>query len=277
MHTPYGQVVLLTGASSGIGRAIAQGLAEEGFKVYGTSRSPVTDDKIIKNDKGKGFIKFIKLDVCDEDSVKKAVDFVVEAEGRIDILINNAGIAIAGPIEETKPQEALKQFDTNFFGSLRMCRAVLPVMRKQNNGLIIIIGSVMGLISVPFQAMYGASKYALEAFNEALRIEVKPFGIKSVIIEPGDIKTDITNNRYFCEETANSSYGNRFTDSLEKMAHDEQNGPSPDVVVKAVLKLVQRKNPPVRITVGFTYKVFVLLKRLLPSRLVEYILEKMYA
>lgn len=278
MLSPYGNVVFITGASSGIGRAVAVKLAREGFKVYGTSRNPREEDNLFLNnaDMEKGFLKMIKLDVGDESSVREAVDLVVETEGRIDILINNAGIAIAGAVEETNLDEAMRQFDTNFFGILRMLRSVLPVMRNQKNGLIITIGSVMGAISVPFHSMYGASKHALRAVNEALRIEVKPFGIKSVLVEPGNFKTDLPNTRYVCVEARDSIYGHSFKLSLEKMNNDEKYGPEPWPVVRTIYKLINRKNPPVRVTVGFEYKVYAFLKRILPAKLVEFVVEKMY-
>jgi short-subunit dehydrogenase len=170
-------VVLITGASSGIGQALAYTLMEKGYKVYGTSRG-IKNEETIKAKNGSGFIKMIPLDVCSEVSVKNAVDYILQRELAIDILVNNAGFGIAGSVEDTSPEEALSQFDTNFFGVLRMIRAVLPKMREQKNGLIINVSSVAGLISVPYQSMYSASKYAVEAMTETLRLEVKPFGIR---------------------------------------------------------------------------------------------------
>jgi short-subunit dehydrogenase len=273
------QVVLITGASSGIGKATAVTLARNGYRVYGTSRNPKTDptQDIMNGDASPGFFKMIQLDVCDDTSTEAAVDFVMKAEGRLDVLINNAGFGMAGPIEEMTMEEVYSQLNTNFFGVVRMCRQAIPIMRKQKSGIIINIGSVAGLFSIPFQSMYSVSKYAIEAYTEALRIEVKPFGIHAVVIEPGDTKTGFTDARNISKSAESSTYGERFTRSVTKMAKDEQSGPGPEIVAKTILGVLNKKNPPIRITVGFDYKVLVFLKRLLPSRLVEYILSKMYA
>ena len=275
MKSYYGNVVIITGASSGIGKAIAEKLVKEGFRVYGTSRRAGDIATTAPSDSSSGSLKLIKLDVCSNDSVDKAVKYVFEAEGRIDILINCAGYGASGAIEETSDEEAFSQFDTNFFGIHRMCKSVLPIMRSQGKGLIVNIGSVAGLIAVPYQSMYSASKYAIEAFTDALRLEVKQFGIRAVVVEPGDTKTGFTDNRYFSEGSKKSSYMGSKS-SIDKMIHDELNGPGPEQIANIVVKLTTRKNPPVRVTVGFVYKVFAMLKRLLPSRLVEFILSKMY-
>lgn len=281
MNKVYGKIVLVTGASSGIGRSIAEHLAKEGYRVYGTSRKQQPENNtisIIQRGNETGCIKMIQLDVCSEDSVKKAVNYVLEKEGSIDILINNAGFGIAGAVEDTSPEEAYRQFDTNFFGVHRMCRSVLPVMRRQGRGLIINIGSVTGLIPIPFQSMYSASKFALEALTEALRMEVKPFGIKVALVEPGDTKTGFTGSRLFAAASGDSSvYRNSFTRSISTMIKDEMNGPEPDIVAKVVTRLTGMKNPPVRVVVGFSYKIFALLKRIVPSRFAVYVVSKLYS
>jgi short-subunit dehydrogenase len=280
MESYYGNVVLVTGASSGIGKAVAEHLAGLGFKVYGTSRRAENGRLVHQgngsNQDAKGFVKLVQLDVCDDSSVEQAVQYVLDAEGKIDILINNAGFGLSGAIEETSPDEAYSQFNTNFFGMHRMCRRVLPIMRKQGKGLIINIGSVAGLFAIPYQSMYSASKFAVEAYTEALRMEVREFGIRAVVIEPGDTKTGFTENRYFSEESKESVY-KKSKDSVEKMMKDEQNGVSPEEIAGIVERLISKKNPPVRVTAGLIYKVFGFLKRILPARLVEFILSKMYA
>ncbi len=275
MQSHYGDVVLITGASSGIGKALAEGLAEEGLKVYGTSRHVEGEETVVSENETGGFFKLIRLDVCDDESAKAAVEYVAKKEGQINILINNAGFGVAGPIEETTSKEAISQLDTNFFGMHRMILNTLPIMRKQNKGLIVNIGSVAGLISIPYQAMYCASKYAVEALSEALRMEVKDFGIKVTVVEPGDTKTGFPLNRQYSEESKESAYKNSQK-SVEKMMEDELNGPGPETVVKVVKRLIKRKNPPVRVTVGFSYKLIVFLKRLLPARLVVYVVSKLY-
>ncbi len=275
MQSHYGDVVLITGASSGIGKALAEGLAEEGLKVYGTSRHVKGEERVVSENETGGFFKLIRLDVCDDESAKAAVEYVAKKEGQINILINNAGFGVAGPIEETTSKEAISQLDTNFFGMHRMILNTLPIMRKQNKGLIVNIGSVAGLISIPYQAMYCASKYAVEALSEALRMEVKDFGIKVTVVEPGDTKTGFPLNRQYSEDSKESAYKNSQK-SVEKMMEDELNGPGPETVVKVVKRLIKRKNPPVRVTVGFSYKLIVFLKRLLPARLVVYVVSKLY-
>ncbi|MCR4435507.1 MAG: SDR family oxidoreductase [Clostridiales bacterium] len=281
MEILYGSVVLVTGASSGIGKAIAEKLAMEGYKVYGTSRNQRLEDEdspVIRSGAKGGFLKILKMDVCSEESVKRAVGHVIEREGTINILINNAGFGIGGAVEDTTAEEAFRQFDTNFFGVLRMCRNVIPVMRAQGKGLIINIGSVAGLISIPFQSMYSASKYAVEAMSEVLRMEVQPFGIKVTLIEPGDTKTGFTKNRQAAQaaEKNTSVYRDRYEKAINAMAVSEMNGPGPDKVVNVVLKVIEMKNPPVRKVVGVSYKLIVFLKRILPSRLVEFVVAKLY-
>ncbi|HHV99521.1 MAG TPA: SDR family oxidoreductase [Clostridiaceae bacterium] len=277
----HGDVVFVTGASSGIGREIARAFMDEGYRVYGTTRKKALQEDEVQLEKSKnssGFIKMIRLDVCDEESVEKAVSYVYQKEGRIDILVNNAGFGIAGSIEDTSTEEALEQFNTNFFGVHRMCRHVVPIMRKNGGGLIINISSVAAQFSIPFQAMYSASKYAVEALSEALRIETRPFGIKVSVVEPGDTKTGFTQSRQYVKGSdENSVYFDTFKKSVEKMIKDETSGPGPEVVAKAVLKIAKRKNPPIRVTVGTGYKVIVFLKRFLPVRFVQYMVSKMYS
>src|SRR5690554_3036768 len=276
MEFYYGKVVLITGASSGIGKVTAQYLAGLGCRVYGTSRKAQDGSIAFSDESSKGFIKMVELDVRDSLSVKNAIEYVMDKEGRIDVLINNAGFGLSGAIEETSEEEIFAQFNTNFFGMHRMCRNVLPIMRKQRKGLIINMGSVAGLFSIPYQSMYSASKYAMESYTEALRMEVRDWGIRAVIIEPGDTRTNFTDNRYYTVESENTAYP-KSRGSIEKMEKDERNGDSPKNIAKIIGRLLNKKNPPARITVGLVYKVFVQLKRIFPSRLIEFILTKMYA
>jgi short-subunit dehydrogenase len=276
MKSIDGDVVLITGASSGIGKALAGYLSQKGYKVYGTSRQQTNDQAAVKNDGNSGFLKMIRLDVCSEESVKKAVNLVLETEGKIDILINNAGSGIAGAVEDTTAAEALTQFEVTFFGVLRMCREVLPGMRRQGKGLIINIGSVAGFFAIPFQSMYSASKYALEAMTEALRMETKPLGIRVVLVEPGDTKTGFTEKRQYVAAAKDSVYWKRCSKSVTNMANSEQKAPEPKAILKVVERMINKKNPPVRIVVGFDYKLMALAKRLAPARLIEYIVPKLY-
>ena len=276
MQAYYGKVVLLTGASSGIGKVTAEYLAGLGYRVYGTSRRCKNGTLVFSDDNSKGFVEMVQLDVCDSRSAEEAVKYVMEKEGQINVLINNAGFGIAGAIEETSEEEACSQFNTNFFGMHRMCRQVLPIMRKQKKGLIINIGSVAGLFSIPYQAMYSASKSAMKAYTEALRIEARDWGIRAVLVEPGDTRTGFTDNRYYTAESENTSYP-RSKSSIEKMEQDERSGKNPEIIARLTARLMNRKNPPVRVTAGLEYKIMVQLKRIVPDRFVEFMLRKLYA
>lgn len=279
MKRLYGDVVFIAGASSGMGKAIAEELAKEGFKVYGTSRKakPADQENEIAAAQSGGFIKMLQLDVCDQESITKAIDFVVEKEGGIDILVNCPGFALAGSVEDTTHEEAFLEFNTNFFGIHRMCKSVLPVMRQKGKGLIVNISSTAGLIPVPYQSFYSASKFALEAMTEGMRSEVKQFGINVSMIEPGDTKTGFTNSRVFVKASKDSAYKKAFDTSIARMIHDEQAGPPPVGIAKTVKKIIDSSNPPVRVVIGPINKVLAFLKRVLPSRLVVYIVSKLYA
>lgn len=279
----YGNVVLVTGASSGIGKSIAHYLAQRGYRVYGTSRKPQTDNEpgnIRSGDKGgtlTGFVKMLQMDVCSEESVRAAVEKVIEQEGEIGIVINNAGMGIAGSVEDTSSEEAFLQFDTNFFGVHRVIRQVLPYMRKAGRGLIINMSSVGALFPIPYQSMYVAAKAAVEGMSGSLRNELRPFGIKVALVEPGDTKTGFTGNRIFVKAGGDDSdYSQYSRRSIAVMERDELNGPDPIVVAKAVAGIIKRKNPPVCVTVGIMYKLLVFMKRLVPRALESYIVAGMY-
>ncbi|NJD04355.1 MAG: SDR family oxidoreductase [Ruminiclostridium sp.] len=276
MGSPYGKVVLVTGASSGIGRSIAELLKAKGYRVYGTSRKPENESRNAVVG-GSGFIRMLLMDVCSEESVKNAISQILEAEGTIDIVVNNAGMGIAGSVEDTSPEEVYRQINTNFFGAHRVIRQVAPIMRKNRNGLIVNISSVAAQFPIPFQSMYCASKTAIEAMSEALRTELKPFGVKVSMIEPGDIKTGFTDSRVFTADSGeNSVYRDNFKKSVGVMIKDETNGPDPIVVAKQLYRIIGKRNPPIRVIIGLQYKVFVFLKRLLPDRLVSFVISKMY-
>ena len=266
MQTNNGRVVLVTGASSGIGLACALHLSERGFKVYGTSRRAATTDYSFT---------MLTVDVTDDGSVEQAVAAVLERAGRLDILVNNAGMAIAGPIETTSTEEARRQMEVNFFGAFRVCRAVLPAMRKQSSGTIVNIGSIGGVIAIPYQAMYSASKFALEGMSEALRMEVRPFGIRVVIIEPGDHKTALTAHRHVT--AVGEAYRKTFAEALARTARDEQGGAGPEAIAQLLLRVLQKKNPRLRYTVGpLAQRGVVLLKRLAPNRITEFAMRSYY-
>jgi NAD(P)-dependent dehydrogenase (short-subunit alcohol dehydrogenase family) len=210
------------------------------------------------------------VDVTDDDSVEHAVRAVLDREGRLDIVVNNAGMGLAGPVENTSIEEARRQLEVNFFGAHRVCRAVLPAMRSQGGGYIVNIGSIGGVIAIPYQAMYSASKFALEGLSEALRMEVRRFGIRVVIIEPGDHKTALTQNRQFTEMSS-EAYRQSFEAALARTAHDEQSSPGPDQVARLLYRIVNRRNPRLRYTIGpVAQRAAVWLKRLAPNSILEY-------
>lgn len=267
------KTVILTGASSGIGKEIAQLLANAGNTVLGLSRRANNGQT---QSLGQGQIVQIKCDITDDASVKQAFSYITENYPCIDALINCAGNGIAGAVEETSIEEAKAQLETNFFGTLRMINETVPLMRLQGFGHIINIGSVAGLFGIPFQGMYTASKYAIEGLTEALRNEVRPFGIKVCCIEPGDTQTGFTAQRVYTKATAQTAYKKQFSAALHSMVVSEIKGKSPNTVAKATLKMLKLKNPPVRYVVGFDYKLLAFLKRLMPDRFINFVLYKMY-
>lgn len=271
MNSPYGKIVLVTGASSGIGAATARLLAENGYTVYGACRREMTD---VTTQNGE--IRYVKMDVTDDASVKNAVSAIVAQAGEIDVVVNCAGNGIAGALEDCTVAEAEYQFSANYFGVIRVLNSVLPVMRSQKRGLVVNIGSIAGLYAIPFQSLYSSSKFAIEALTEALRMELYPFGVKASVVEPGDTKTGFTGARKFCAASAGSAYEETMRRSVAKMEHDEQNGVSPVAVAKCVLLTMQKKNPPVRTVVGFSYRCLVFLRRILPARTINWLLRILY-
>jgi NAD(P)-dependent dehydrogenase (short-subunit alcohol dehydrogenase family) len=269
-QTSATRVVLVTGASSGLGLSCCEYLGGRGMAVYGASRRLTSGTR--------GPFNTMRMDVTDDASVELAVRQVQERHGRIDVVINNAGNGIAGAVEETSPQEARAQFDTNFFGVHRVCRAVLPIMRRQRSGIIINISSLAGLLAVPYQAFYSASKFAMEGLTEALRMEVKPFGIRVVLVEPGDFKTEFPANR---RNTADSEKSDVYREPAERcvgvMREEEKNGQSPVAVARLIERIIHDRSPRLRYTVGpFGERLGPKLKSILPYRLYEYLFMKHY-
>lgn len=273
------KVVLITGASSGIGKSTAEFLMVKGFRVYGTSRKVLgnTEENISSDLTSGGFFRMISMDVTNEASIESAINWIISKEGHVDVLVSNAGTGVAGSVEDVSMEEAYTQFDINFFGTLRVTKAILPIMRKQGYGKIIAISSVAGVISIPYQAHYSSSKFAVEGLIEALRYEVAPFGISVCLVEPGDTKTDFTKSRIVAKDAnVDSPYHTRFTKSLARMEKDEQNGASPNAVAGVIYKMVKKKNPPVRTTVGLQYKTIFFLKKILPGRVLEVVVGLLY-
>jgi short-subunit dehydrogenase len=264
------KVILITGISSGFGKQISELLALQGHTVYGTVRK-----EIESNSK----VNILRLDLTDTNSIKKAVETVLQKEGRIDMLINNAGMHTGGPVE-TSPVENIKlQMDTNFLGMVNLTREVLPAMRKQGGGTIINFSSIGGLMGLPFQAFYSASKFAIEGFSEALRMEVKHFSIKVILINPGDSHTrNSANRRNFLAPTGTSDpYNEQFDKTLTIIEKDEAHGWAPEVLAGKIAKIVDCKNPRQRYVIAsFEQKLAVLVKYILPGRLFRKILESHY-
>ena len=262
------RVVLITGASSGIGRACAVRLATAGDRVYGTSRRTDVD--------APSGVTMIQMDVDDERSVDAGVNRILAAAGRIDVVVNNAGFGIGGALEDTPIADAEALFNTNFFGVLRVCRAVLPTMRAQRSGTIVNISSLAGRIGLPFQGMYSATKFAVEGATEALRMEVRPFGIRVVLIEPGDFRTGFTAHRRRIAP-ADSAYTAYMDRALHVAETDEMNGASPEAVARLVERVIRVPTPRVRYTVGgMSQRMAAGLKRVLPSRVFEWGLRHYY-
>ena len=258
------KTILVTGASSGIGKACASYFLRKGYNVIGASRS------VDENDSSNN-IKYIKMDVTDEASVKEAFDKI----DNLDVLILSHGMGIAGAGEIMPLELSKRQMDVNYFGALNVTKYALPIMRKNKKGLIIAISSVAGRLVIPMQSHYSSSKFALEAYIESLRIELKDFNIKTSIIEPGDTKTGFTDSRNIYNPE-DSIYHDVCDRSIKKMEHDERNGKDPISVAEVAYKISKRKNPPIRVAVGFEYKLICFLNKILPSRFVDYILSKMY-
>jgi NAD(P)-dependent dehydrogenase (short-subunit alcohol dehydrogenase family) len=251
------RVILITGISTGFGRQTAHCLSEQGHSVYGTVR---------KDCETSGRVNVLKMDLTDIESIKKAVANVVEKEGRIDILINNAGMHTGGPIETTSPENIRLQMDTNFIGMVYLTNSVLPIMRKQGGGMIINISSIGGLIGLPFQAFYSASKFAVEGFSEALRMEVRDFNIKVVVVNPGDFHTNNSANRRNFLAPA-GPYQKQFEKSLSIIEKDESGGWDPEILAGRIAKIVECRNPGQRYVIAsFEQRLAVILKRILPGR-----------
>jgi NAD(P)-dependent dehydrogenase (short-subunit alcohol dehydrogenase family) len=258
---------LVTGASSGIGNAIATHLASLGHRVYGTSRHP----RAVPAPPG---VEMIALDIDDDASVAAGIATLLAAPGHLDAVVNNAGWALMGAVEDTAIAEARAQMETNFFGVLRVCRAVLPIMRAQGGGHIVNISSLGGVFGMPFGGIYSASKFAVEGLSEALRLEARPFGIQVVLIETGDFQSELPAKRRIAAAAGGASaYRSVFERYKAKQAKDEAKARSPQPVARLVARILDDPAPKARYSVGMADQRMVLpLKRLLPGRLFERIL-----
>lgn len=261
-------VVLVTGASSGIGRCCAAELASRGHRVYGASRTAVSATGVLP----------LRMDVSEDGSVSAGVAELLDREGRLDAVVNNAGIGIAGAMEDTSIEEARHLFEVNLWGALRVIRAALPAMRKARSGLIVNVSSIAGLVAIPYQGAYTASKFALEGLTEALRLEVRQFGIRVVLVEPGDCRTEFTQRRRSTSASIeNATYRGPLERSVARMACDEQTGASPGAVARVIARLIDSPDPRLRYTTGPAAQcAAVWVKRLAPYALLERILRRYY-
>jgi short-subunit dehydrogenase len=255
------KVVLITGASSGVGQSTARLLSQKGYRVFGTSRKPNTVEAMPA-------VKMVPLDVRSDESVAACTKAVTNEGGRIDVLVNNAAYELAGALEETSMEEAKDQFETNFFGVVRMVKAVLPLMRQQKQGQIINISSLSGLSSIPFMGFYSASKFALEGYTEALRLELKPFNIHVSLTEAGFLKTPMMNRRQV--STAQLSEYDTWRQRAFKAVRDhEQKAPGPELVSQTIFSIIASKTPRLRYAIGSQAKLTTRLQQFLPEGLYE--------
>ena len=261
---PTKKVLVLTGGSSGIGLATVKRFASKGYIVYELSRS------------GKSFegVNHIYCDVTNEDTVKAAIEQVIHEQGQIDVLINNAGFGISGPIEFTKTEDAKKQFDVNFFGTLNVVKAVVPHMRKAGKGRIVFVSSVAAVFSIPFQSFYSAAKAALNSLCLALRNELKPFHISVTSLMPGDVSTGFTAARE--KSVEGSAVYTRLEKSVKTMEHDETHGMSPDKMAKKLYKITSKSRVKPLYVGGAKYALFCFLAKIFPTRFFNWVVGKLY-
>lgn len=265
------KVILITGASSGIGYDAALMLAEQGHKVYGAARR----GELLEQLRERG-VTPIRMDLTDEASMVDGVNSIIDVEGRIDVLINNAGYGYMGAIENVTIAEAKRQLEVNVFGLARLTQLVLPYMRKQHSGWIINTSSVAGKAVIPFGGWYNVSKYSVEALSDALRIEVKPFGIKVCLIEPGGIKTDwgiiaADNLEASSKETAYQNAGLSMARLLRK-GYTSNLLSNPRRIAKAIAGAVNAKKPRIRYRLGAGSGLIVFLHAVLPARWWDWIM-----
>lgn len=259
--------VLVTGASAGIGRACAERLDAQGWTVFGASRRGLAT---------RGWHPVV-MDVDDDASVATGMGEVLGSEPRLDGLVACAGWGLAGPVEDTPLAEARAQLETNFWGTVRVVSHALPVMRQRGRGRIVLMSSIGGVVALPFQAFYTASKFALEGYAEALAYEVAPFGIDVTLVEPGNVATEFTERRRTVPTPptdaagrGGGAYAGAAAKAIETMAADERNGVDPDRVAAVVQRVLEGRRPPRRVSVGrLDERVGIMGKRLLPFRLFE--------
>jgi len=264
-----GSTILVTGATRGLGRALAEELARRGHDVYGAARSWDAAGPPLP-------FRPLTLDVTDEGSVAAAVQRVVDGSGRIDVLVNNAGIGQSGSVEESAIPAARQVFETNYFGTVRTIRAVLPAMRGQGSGTIVNVGSAAGKIGIPFQAHYAASKFAVEGLSEALSLELRPLGIRVLLIEPGDVKTSIW-ERSDHVLPADSPYAGPL-ERFHGVKRKEMGNAAapPEETARRIADIIESDTRSLRHPVAGMAGLFLLARKILPDRLFLWAVRKNY-
>jgi NAD(P)-dependent dehydrogenase (short-subunit alcohol dehydrogenase family) len=280
MNLATSDVVLITGASSGIGRACAVHLARRGFTVYATSRRDAADPCL---ELRAGLPPDVRLEACtldvdDDASVRAAVGRILDTEGRIDAVVHCAGFGIGGAVEDAEDGEASRIVNTNVLGALRVCRAVLPAMRRQGTGRLLVITSIAGRIALPFQGLYSATKFALEGLCESLSMEVRSHGVRVVLIEPGDFRTGFTDRRVRAARAGEkSAYQAAFERTLAVVEADERGASTPEPIARLVERVLGARSPRLRYTIGpLPQRLAVHLKKVLPGRSFERVLSLYY-
>jgi len=255
------QRIIVTGASSGIGKAISDALHQRGYHVIGVARNI----EEIEEERHHHF----RLDVSNSQQVDAFIQRIAQRFGQIHGLVNAAGVGFIGSVEDTSATEVKAVFETNTFGVLNMCRAIIPIMRSQGAGTIINITSIAGRMGLPYRGIYAASKFAVEGFSEAMSQELRPFGIRVVILEPGDFKTAINQHRKVAAQTS-SVYQEHQHQVLQQICEEVDRAPEPDLVAHTVIRILEARNPVLRYQVGYwIQRAAILVKSILPSRWFE--------
>ena len=273
-------VVLVTGASSGIGRACALHLARRGFTVFATSRrsAAAVSAELHAELPPAARLEVLGMDVDADDSVREAIERLMERAERIDAVVHCAGFGIGGAVEDTEDDEARAILETNLLGTLRVCRTVLPRMRRQGFGTLVVVSSIGGRIALPFQGLYSATKFAVEGLLEAMSMEVRSSGVRVALIEPGDFHTGFTDRRARVRRSRQgSAYHDAFERALAVIEADERGGASPEPIARLVERVILSNRPRLRYTIGsLPQRLAVRLKGILPGRAFEKILRVYY-
>lgn len=263
------KTALVTGATSGFGKSIAELFSEKGYTVYGFGRN------IPKN--SPNGIRYVKMDITNEESINNAFHSVFKEISSVDVLVNCAGHGIAGPSEEIPMEKIQGVFDVNFFGTVRVINKVLPYLRANNSGKIINFSSIAGFIGLPFQAYYSATKHAIEGYTEALSIEVKPFNIKVILIQPGDYNTNAANNKTNYIPSKDSIYYERLKFLFQYLSQRVNKGSDPKRLAKSIVLLSEKKNPKLRYKFGRLDELLTKsVHAIVPARVWEKIMEAFY-